>query len=136
MTATSGPWAEKRAANGHAAPYRVAYVEIGNEYEPFIQAMIDQNYWIKGEAVGFKAKTDAEKISRLYAFGGSTKFANQPVVALADWREPTSVSAGTPGQKFYARYAPVTAGSETVMVNGKPWKSVADLAGAALSHFD
>ncbi len=28
---TAGSWAQKRAANGHAAPYGVAFVEIGNE---------------------------------------------------------------------------------------------------------
>jgi alpha-N-arabinofuranosidase len=120
-------WASRRAANGHLATYKVAYVEIGNEYEPAIQHVVDQNYWIRGEAVGFTAANEAEKISRLYAFGGSTRFTNQPAVRLTDWREPTSVSTGAPRQRLYARYAPVAAGSETVYVDGTPWKGVPSL---------
>ena len=138
MTAPAGSppvngvdWAARRASNGHAAPYPVAYVEIGNEYEPFIQAMVDQNYWIKGEPVGFTAANNAEKISRLYAFGGSTRFTDQPAVQPTDWREPTSVSTGTSGQKFHARYAPVTIASETVAVNGVAWEPTSNFATAA-----
>lgn len=115
-------WAARRAANGHPAPYKILYVEIGNEYEPFIQAMIDQNYWIKGETVHINPACAKDKISCLYAFGGSTRFVEQPVVGLADWRPPTAISTGAPNQIVYARYKPVTAGSETVLVDGVAWK--------------
>lgn len=134
MTAPAGSpkvnsmdWAAKRAANGHPAPYKIAYVEVGNEYEPAIQPYMDQNYWIKGEAVGFTPANNVEKICKLYAFGGSTRFTEQPVVQLTDWREPTSISSGEKKQTVYAQYAPVTKGSDTVFVDETAWKRVADL---------
>lgn len=123
-------WARRRAANGHPAPYRIAYAEIGNEYEPFIQAMIDQNYWIKGEPVSINPACAAEKITCLYTFGGSTRFERQNVVADADWRDATAISTGTAGLKVYARYKPVAAGSETVFVDGVAWKARTDFASA------
>ena len=123
-------WAARRAANGHPAPYKVAYAEIGNEYEPSIQKMIDQNYWILGEPVSINPACASDKISCLYAFGGSTRFVQQAAVAIADWREPTSISSGAPRQTVYARYKPVAAGSETVFVNGEAWKGRSDLTAA------
>jgi alpha-L-arabinofuranosidase len=123
-------WAARRAANGHRAPYKVAYAEIGNEYEPAVQKMIDQNYWILGEPVHINPACATDKISCLYAFGGSTRFTSQPVVQLTDWREPTSISSGAAGQTVYARYMPVAAASETVHVNGEAWKGRTTLAAA------
>ena len=124
-------WAARRAANGHSAPYKIAYAEIGNEYDPSFQAYIDENYWIKGDPVTINPACAASKIECLYAFGGATRFTSQPVVAEADWRAPTSVSTGAAGQIVYARYAPVAPASETVYVNGVAWQSVASLAAAA-----
>ncbi|MCA0318443.1 MAG: hypothetical protein LCH88_10265 [Proteobacteria bacterium] len=123
-------WAARRAANGHPEPFPVAYAEIGNEYEPFVQTMIDQNYWIKGEPVSINPACAEHKIACLYAFGGSTRFTDQPVVADADWRPATSISTGAPGQTVYARYRPVAPGSETVTVGGRPWAGRSDLAAA------
>lgn len=88
-------WAARRAANGHVAPYKFAYVEIGNEYEPAIQKIIDQNYWILGEPVHINPACAQDKISCIYVFGGSTRFTQQLAVALADWREP-SLGGGDP----------------------------------------
>lgn len=137
MTAPAGSppvngidWAARRAANGHPAPYRVAYAEIGNEYEPFIQQMIDQNYWIVGTPVDINPACADDKIACLYAFGGSTRFVRQPAVALADWRPATSISSGAPGQTVYARYKPVAAGSEVVHVDGQAWLGRSDLSSA------
>jgi alpha-L-arabinofuranosidase len=124
-------WASRRAANRHPKPYKIAYVDIGNEYEPAVQAPIDQNYWIKGEPTSINAACAADKISCLYAFGGSTRFEHQPAVQLTDWREPASVSSGEPRQTLYARYAPVATGSETVWVEGVAWQGLSDLAAAA-----
>ena len=92
--------------------------------------MIDQNYWIKGEPVSINPACSDDNISCLYAFGGSTRFTGQLVVALTDWREPTSITSGEPRQTVYARYKPVAAGSEIVYVNGEPWKGRSDLASA------
>jgi alpha-L-arabinofuranosidase len=124
-------WAARRAANGRPAPVKVVYAEIGNEYEPAIQKMIDQNYWILGTPVDINPACADDKISCLYAFGGSTRFVRQNVVGDADWREPTSVSSGAPRQTVYARYKPVAAGSEIVYVNGEAWKGRSTLASAA-----
>lgn len=130
-------WAAKRAANGHPAPYNVAYAEIGNEYDPsysgvFDGQAIDQNYWIDGTPVTFNNPAcAANKVECLYAFGGSTAFTSQPVVAQSDWRPATSVSNGSVGQVVYARYAPVVQASETVYVNGAAWQSVPSIATAA-----
>jgi alpha-L-arabinofuranosidase len=124
-------WATKRTANGHPKPYKVAFAEIGNEYEPFIQQMIDQNYWILGTPVAINPACADEKISCLYAFGGSTRFVHQAAVGLADWREPTSISTGAPGQTMYARYKPVAAGSEIVYISGEPWQGRSDLTSAS-----
>jgi hypothetical protein len=38
-------WGRRRAADGHSAPYRLKYVELGNE------EAIDEGYWLKFKAV-------------------------------------------------------------------------------------
>lgn len=128
-------WAARRAANGHPAPYPIAYAEIGNEYDPSIQPLVDQNYWIVGDPVAIAPSCKADKISCLYAFGGSTRFVDQPVVLGADWRAATSSSTGKPGQVVYARYAPIVPGSESVSVDGTPWQRTSALSTqAGASH--
>jgi alpha-L-arabinofuranosidase len=123
-------WPARRAANKHPKPYKIAYVGIGNEYEPTIQGVADQNSWINGEATSINAACAADKISCLYAFGGTTRFEHQSAVRLSDWREAASVSGGEPGLFMNARYAPVAAGSETVWVDGAPWRGLSDLDSA------
>jgi alpha-L-arabinofuranosidase len=124
-------WPARRAANKHPKPYKIAYVDVGNGYEPTLQTIVDQNYWIKGEATSINAACAMDKISCLYAFGGSTRFEHQAAVQPSDWREGASVSGGEPGLFMYARYAPVAAGSETVWVDGARWQGLSDLATAA-----
>ena len=138
MTAPAGSapvngvdWAARRAANGHAAPYNISYAEVGNEWDPAIQKLADENYWIVGEPVQIRASCAETKISCLYAFGGSTRFSKQPLVRGPDWRPATAVSTGEPGQALQMRYAPVAAGSEEVFVGDEPWRAVPDLAAAA-----
>jgi alpha-L-arabinofuranosidase len=124
-------WASRRAANRHPKPYRIAYVDIGNDDGSSEQSLPDQDSWINGEPVSINASCAADRIACLYAFGGSTRFECQPAVQLSDWREPASVSDGKPSQTMYARYAPVAAGSETVFVDGAPWQGLSDLSAAA-----
>jgi alpha-L-arabinofuranosidase len=138
MTAAQGSapangvdWAAKRAANGHAAPYNITYAEIGNEYDPAIQPLVDQNYWIKGTPVTIDPSCAADKIACLYALGGSTRFDGQRAVAPHDWTAKQSVSTGAPSQTMYARYKPVLAGSETVFVDAVAWERVADFGTSA-----
>ena len=125
-------WPARRAANRHPKPYQIAYVDVGNDYEPTLQTAIDQNYWIKGEPTNINAACASDKISCLYAFGGSTRFEHQSAVQPNDWREAASVSGGEAGLFMYARYAPVAAGSETVWVDGVRWQGLSDLAAAAV----
>lgn len=115
-------WVVKRTANGHPAPYRIAYAEIGNEYDPSIQPLVDQNYWIVGQPVTIDPACAADKISCLYAFGGATRFDAQPVVRASDWRKAAALSDGSSGQVVHARYAPVVPGSDAVLVDGAPWR--------------
>ncbi|KVE36320.1 alpha-L-arabinofuranosidase C-terminal domain-containing protein [Burkholderia sp. TSV86] len=130
-------WAAKRAANGHPAPYKIAYAELGNEYDPSVDlpyqgVIVNQTYWINGEPVSFnKPACAANKRECLYAFGGSTRFTAEPAVAQNDWRPETSISSGAAGQVFYARYASVAQASDTVYVNGVAWQSVPDIGTAA-----
>jgi alpha-N-arabinofuranosidase len=120
-------WASRRAANRHPLAYKIAYVGIGNGYEPMAQTLAEQNYWMSGKPTSVNDSCAADKISCLYAFGGSTRFEHQTAVQLADWRELSSMSSGEPRQTLYARYAPVAAGSETVSVAGTVWQGSSDL---------
>jgi alpha-N-arabinofuranosidase len=138
MTAPSGAapvngvdWAAKRGRNGHPAPYNISYAEVGNEWDPAIQPLADENYWIVGEPVQIRASCAETKISCLYAFGGSTRFTKQLLVRGPDWRASTAVSTGEPSQAPQMRYAPVVPGSETVFVGDEQWRAVPDLAAAA-----
>ena len=41
----SSPWGRRRAADGHPAPYRLRYLELGNE------EAVDEAYWLKFKAL-------------------------------------------------------------------------------------
>ena len=56
LTAASGPWALKRAANGHPKPYAIKIWELGNELH-------DENQGFKGDADG--ARAYAAKVNTL-----------------------------------------------------------------------
>ena len=124
-------WAIRRAANHHPTAYKITHVDIGNEFEPTAVVLADQLYWMQGAPTSINAACAADKISCLYAFGGSTRFEKQLAVQPEDWRDATSQSSGEPDQAFYARYAPVAAGSETVWIDGSAWQGLSDLASAA-----
>jgi len=121
-------WAARRAANHHPPAYPIAYVDVGMD----LGAPADERgYWMQGVPVSINAACAADKISCLYAFGGATRFEKQPAVLPADWRDGASLSNGDPQQSLYARYAPVAAGSEIVMIDGAAWQGLSDLASAA-----
>lgn len=123
-------WPVRRAANKHPKPYKIAYVDVGSEDARASQPALAQDNWIKGEPTSINAACAADKISCLYAFGGSTRFEHQPAVQLSDWREAASVSGGQASLFMYVRYAPVAAGSETVWVDGAVWRGLSELASA------
>jgi len=122
-------WAALRARNGHPAPYNVPYWEVGNE-----QFFPGQYGWRSGAVVSFGPHSPAcppgQAATCLYAFGGTTYFAPQPVGTFADELKSASYSDGEGHQVFYVYFPPVVPGSLSVYVAGKPWSEVANLAAA------
>ena len=121
-------WAALRASNGQTAPYNFSYVEVGNEYDG-----TTEEYWLTGTPVTVNgpATCSSTPVKCLYIYGGSTSFTKQAAVAPSNWQASASVSNGTAGQSFYARYSPVVAASQTVYVNGTAWTPVTSLSSAA-----
>lgn len=122
-------WAALRSADGHSAPYNVAYWEVGNE-----QDVPGQYGWRSGALVNMgphsSACSSATVAACLYAFGGTTSFTKQAVGTFAEQVPQASYSDGQPGQDFYAYFPPVVTGSQVVYVDGQAWSPVASLAGA------
>ncbi|MBR8302432.1 hypothetical protein KDW49_17130 [Burkholderia dolosa] len=118
-------WAAMHAANGHVAPYNIAYVEVGNE-----MSLGNQTYWMTGTPVTINAACSSNKVPCLYAFGGTTSFTKQPVVAPDNWQSSASVSTGAPNQSFYVSYKPAVPGSQTIYVGSTAWTPVASLSSA------
>ncbi|NIK58486.1 hypothetical protein [Kribbella shirazensis] len=110
-------WAQRRADNGHPAPYGVKFWEIGNEPD----RIPSQTYW---------RSTDPKVAARQYAFGGSQVQVAQQVARGCDRRPAASTSDGTAGQEFGVLYPPAVPGSQTVRVGGVAWTPVADLSTA------
>lgn len=117
-------WAELRAKNGHAKPYPITYWDVGNEED------LDPSGWITGRAVsvGPHSTTCTNTEDCLYAFGGTTAFANQPVVGYSDLSSSASLSTGKPDQIFYASAPPVSPKSQTLYVGATVWQQVLSLA--------
>jgi alpha-L-arabinofuranosidase len=121
-------WADRRARDGHPAPYDVPDWEVGNEeYSP--------DYWRTGTPVTVNGPPGACATvpTCLYIYGGSTSFTDQDVVGYADRSAAAAVSGGAAGQSFYVAYPPVSPGSATIDVGGQPWTEVASLDGAGSS---
>lgn len=125
-------WAALRARQGHPSPFDVPYWEIGNEQE-----VAAEYGWRSGSVVtvGPHPGRCPHRVvaSCLYAFGGITRFARQPVGTYANELPDASRSNGRPHQNLYAYYPPVVPRSETVLVGGRRWREVASLASAG-SH--
>jgi alpha-L-arabinofuranosidase len=122
-------WAALRAANGHPAPYPINYWDVGNEED------LDPSGWITGQEVniGSHSTTCTDTQDCLYAFGGTTAFANQPVVGYSDLSSAASLSTGAANQTFYASAPPVAPSSQTLYVGGTAWQPVTDLSSAGPS---
>ncbi len=138
-SASPGYWAQLRAANGDPRPSRIDYVEVGNE-----QYVSAEYGWRSGALVrlgpGAPHCAPAEVPTCLYVFGGTTRFVGQSVGRLADQLPLASLSTGRADQVRYVYYPPVVPGSESVTVNGLPWRRVARLGdaprGARVYSFD
>ncbi|MFI6663215.1 alpha-L-arabinofuranosidase C-terminal domain-containing protein [Streptomyces sp. NPDC050523] len=117
MNAPQGTqWGDLRAQNGHPEPYGVRCWEIGNEL--FGK---HQRYWLSA---------DDDAAMRQYAFGGTQRQTGQRVGTPTDHRPSASISSGEPLQSFTVWYPPVVPKSQTVKVNGVPWREVDDLSSA------
>lgn len=114
-------WAAVRAANGHAAPYGVTYFELGNE-----MGSSNQRYWMDGTSVSGPDKSIDEKyaLGDTVNRGGARKYGT--------WSD--NASNGTASQKFYTRYAPVVAGSQSITVGSATWTEVANVATAGAAN--
>jgi alpha-N-arabinofuranosidase len=96
--AGTGSWADRRASNGHTAPYDVRWWEVGNEE-------YSTDYWRTGTVVDDDAPSGAScptVATCLYIYGGSTSFGGQKVVGYADRTAAAAVSDGTAGQSARA----------------------------------
>jgi alpha-N-arabinofuranosidase len=120
-------WAGLRARHGHPQPYDVPWWEIGNEVNTKANAG-----WALGSPVSFANTHCATPNARacLYDFGGTTRFANQPVQGFADARESAAQGDGTVDQVRSVASPPVVPGTATVSVAGQRWTEVADLSAA------
>jgi alpha-N-arabinofuranosidase len=120
-------WAALRSRNGHPAPYDVPYWEVGNE-----QFFPGQYGWRSGRVVSVGRHTTpcpaAQVATCLYAFGGTTYFAPQPVGTFADELARASYSAGTADQHFYVYFPPVVPSSVIVYIDGQAWTEVHSVA--------
>jgi len=115
-------WADRRASDGHPAPYNVPYWEVGNEE-------YSTDYWRTGTPVTVNGPPGAcaDVATCLYIYGGSTSFTDQDVVGYADRTAAAADSSGAAGQSFYVAYPPVSPGSATIDVGGQPWTEVTSL---------
>lgn len=127
--AAPGYWAARRARNGHRAPYDISYVEVGNE-----QLAPAEYGWRSGALVALGPHTGTcaprQVAVCLYAFGGTTRFSDQPVGRFANAMPGASRSNGRPGQSFYVDYPPVVPHSLSVDVGGQRWAPTSALAAA------
>ncbi len=122
-------WAGLRAKDGHRAPYKVPFWEVGNE-----QMFPGQYGWRSGRVVDIAQQLRTcpagQAATCLYAFGGTTSFTRQKVGTFADELPSASVSTGGRHQTFYVYFPPVVPGSAKVYVAGRPWSEVGNLAAA------
>lgn len=107
-------WAEVRAANGHPAPYRVQWWEIGNE-----QHHGPSRYWMSA---------DDRTALRQYANGGSLAVTGENLGKDCSHTAAGTPSDGTAGQVFEVLYPPVAPASVTVVADGHVWTRVDDLS--------
>jgi alpha-N-arabinofuranosidase len=109
-------WADVRATNGHTAPYRVHWWEIGNE-----QHHPHSRYWM--------SQQDGRAL-REYAFGGSRVFSDERLGKNCAHPKAGIRSDGNASQTFEALYPPVARRSLRVTIGGTRWRPVSRLSAA------
>jgi alpha-N-arabinofuranosidase len=110
-------WADVRSANGHRAPYRVHWWEIGNE-----QHFPGSRYWMSH---------NTGRALRQYTFGGARSIRNE--LLGKDCAHPRAGvrSDGTAAQTFEALYPPIAPSSLRVAIGRQAWHLVPRLSAAA-----
>jgi alpha-N-arabinofuranosidase len=133
--AGSSALAQRRANDGHPAPYDVPWWEVGNEQQT-------PQYWLAGTLVSFGPGASANPMdctkivnTCLYIYGGTTKFPNQLVVGAGvhtgDRSPSSATSDGTANQTFQVQYPPVASPSAmTITVSGDSttWHEISSLS--------
>lgn len=90
-------WAERRAANGHAAPYHITCFELGNELH------FQSSAFSVGRGAGAdRGKTKAE----MYATGAKLTFMQTPVGVYGDYSTAAAQSDGKANQVKLLTYGP------------------------------
>lgn len=118
----SSPWADLRAEHGHPEPYGVTWWEVGNEPDVF-----DQTYWMDQHPSMLPLPYPER--ARLYAYGGTTTFRDQPLTTDCDRRRGAAISDGGAGQVRQVAYPPVAA-DPVVTVRDAAWERVEELGHA------
>lgn len=115
-------WAKERAKNGHAKPYHVKFIEMGNEMYERGQ----QHYWLEG-----RSKHDH---NYKYCFGDTVFYTKQRVGDLDAQSQKAAFSSRSPDQIKYIRYRPILPNSATIYVGSKAWERVKDLRTAGAQN--
>ena len=119
----SSPWADRRVASGHRAPYDVPWWEVGNEESV-------SPYWALDPAVHVGGPVGCHPVKTcLYVYGGTTEVSGQRLVTADDRPPSARVSRGTPPQSFEVAYPPGVPGTLAIRVAGITWDEVASLTG-------
>ncbi len=107
-------WADVRAANGHAAAYGVRRWEVANE--PYLR---HERYW--------RSQRDF-LAARQYALGGSVLREREALGRACAHPVGGVLSNGRAHQSFELLFPPAVRRSMEVLVAGRPWTVVDDLA--------
>jgi alpha-L-arabinofuranosidase len=103
-------WADLRAANGHPAPYRIKWWEIGNE-----QHHANSRYWMS---------PNRNKALRQYLFGGSRVITGEKLGKNCAHPPAGIQSNAAASQTFEALYPPVDPQSFRLENGGEAWQRV------------
>ena len=124
-------WAERRAANGHPAPYKINTWEVGNE--PYFA---NQRYW--------RSTDESTKLQQFIDGGAERQTEQSPAYTDNDGlfgecdRANRVTGDGTADQSYYTRYNPIR--DPELTVDGERWQLVDDLhdqpAGAKVYRID
>jgi alpha-N-arabinofuranosidase len=109
-------WADRRAANGHRAPYHVTRWEIGNEHR-----FKYQRYWMSA---------DHRRALEQYVHGGSRQISNEALGKDCDHPLRGIPSDGSAAQVFEILFPPVAPPSVDLTVGGVRWRRVEDVSTA------